>query len=108
MSTAISGIYGSKVQVISDSSQNTVQLFDKNTLLPLRLSTKTLKGGIFFGSTPTISSGVTVYDFYTLVNTRTQESPFFLASIATEALLNNLGHSVNIQMTNYPMPRSEA
>jgi hypothetical protein len=106
MGTAISNLYGSKVQVTTDSSQTTASSFDKNILLPLRLSTKTLKGGIFFDSSTTSASGATLYSYTTLVNTRTQESPFFLASIATEAILNNLGHNVNIQVTNYPLPRS--
>ena len=109
MSTAISSLYGSNVKVIADSANTVAANFDKNTLLPLRISTKTFKGGIYFVSSTTSLTGADVsYQFTTLVNTRTTESPLFLANIATEAIINNLGRNVKIQVTNHPMPRTQS
>jgi len=109
METNIKSMYGSKVNVLPDTVNQSPATFDQITLLPLRLSTKTLKGGIFFYSTPTLQSdGSTIYSFTTLISTRTQESPFFLANIATETLLNAMNHNVSIKVTNKPMPKTQS
>ena len=66
-----------------------------------------MKGGIFFTNTPVTSGANTLYEYYTLVNTRSPTSPFFLQNIASEAILNQvLGHTVTIEMINHPMPRT--
>ena len=47
-----------------------------------------------------------MYDFTTLVQTRSPTSPLFLTTLAAETILNNNGHPVTIQMSNDPLPRT--
>jgi hypothetical protein len=46
-------------------------------------------------------------EFTTLVNTRSPTSFFFLQALATEAMVKNAnGNSIQINVVNYPMPRT--
>jgi ATP-binding cassette, subfamily A (ABC1), member 3 len=101
LSGTISTLYGSKVS-LQDSTYSTVSSFDQNFLYPLKLSESTLKGGVFFLA----NSSTNLYEYYTLVNTRSPGSPFFLSSVASEAILRDMGHNVLIQMANHPLPRT--
>jgi ATP-binding cassette, subfamily A (ABC1), member 3 len=102
LSSTINPLYGSKVSIQSNSAYTTVTGFDQNLLFPLKLSEPTLKGGIFFVANTSSS----LYEYYTLVNTRSPGSPFFLSSIASEAILRDMGYSTVIKMTNHPLPRT--
>ena len=97
MQTFISGKYGAKVSVQADTTNTAVGTFDNLFLFPKKTSIETMKGGIFFTNTPVTSGANTLYEYYTLVNTRSPTSPFFLQNIASEAILNQvLGHTVTI------------
>ena len=107
MQTSISTKYGSSVSVDADTTNTVVGNFDFNFLFPKKKAITTMKGGIFFSSATNSSGGNTLYDYYTLVNTRSPTSPFFLENIATETILNQvLSKAVTIKMTNHPMPRT--
>jgi ATP-binding cassette, subfamily A (ABC1), member 3 len=107
MQAALSTKYGSNIQVSVDSTDTTAGTFDYNFLFPKKLAQSFFKGGIFFVSTTPSSGGNTFYQYTTLVNTRSPTSPFVLENLATETILNQvLTKAVTIQMTNYPMPRT--
>jgi ATP-binding cassette subfamily A (ABC1) protein 3 len=104
MQASISSKYGSKVSVLSDTTNTVATDFDKNFLFPIKKSQATLKGGIFFVQT---AAGSTPYPYNTLVQTRSPTSPIFLSSLASETFMNQvLGRSVTISTYNHPMPRT--
>lgn len=53
------------------------------------------------------SSADTIFPFTTLVNTRSPTSPIFLASLASENIINEVfGKNITIQTSNHPLPRT--
>ncbi len=82
--TLISSTHGSNVNVSRDSTNSNAADFDQNYLFPLKRQQKTLKGGIFFKKP---AGGDTLFEFTTLVNTRSPTSFFFLQNLATEAMI---------------------
>jgi hypothetical protein len=100
----LSGNYGSDISVSSDTTNNLPAIFDQSYLLPLKKQQATLKGGIFFKK-PAVAD--TTLEFTTLVNTRSPTSFFFLQTLATEAMIEEVsGNPVKINVVNYPLPRT--
>jgi hypothetical protein len=83
LQSALNTKYGSNVNVQVDSTNTAVGNFDQNFLHPKKLASATLKGGIFFLNGPTASGGNNLYEYYTLVNTRSPTSPLFLGALAS-------------------------
>jgi cytoskeletal protein RodZ len=107
LQSALNTKYGSNVDVQVDSTNTAVGNFDQNFLLPKKLASSKLKGGLFFLNGPTASGGDNLYEFYTLVNTRSPTSPLLLTTLASETILNQVfSKSVTIELTNDPMPRT--
>ena len=105
--TTISTRYGNAVTVEADTTNTAVGNFDLLFLFPKKLSIATMKGGVFFSSSTVTNGSNTLYEYYTIVNTRSPTSPFFLENIATETILNQvLSQAVTIEMSNHPMPRT--
>jgi hypothetical protein len=104
MQSLLTSKYGSYVSVKSDTSHTTASTFDQSYLYPIKLSQTTLKAGIFFYTNSTTSGSNTIYQFNTLVQTRSPTSPLFSSSLAAETILNQLGYPVTVQMNNYPLP----
>jgi ATP-binding cassette, subfamily A (ABC1), member 3 len=74
-------IYGSKISLQSDAIDTTAANFDQLYLSPIKKSQSTLKGGLFFK--PSVTSGAnTIYEYYSLVSTRSPTSFFFLPTLA--------------------------
>lgn len=104
MKVEMEGNYPTKLSALSDTTHTVITDFDQLFLYPKKLSTKTLKGGIFFKQAVNTD---TVYEFSTLVNTRSPTSYFFLPALAAETILNKVeGKSVSITVINHPMPRT--
>ena len=61
MQTSISTKYGASVDVQADTTNTVVGTFDQQFLYPKKLSTETMKGGIFFSSSTVASGGNTLY-----------------------------------------------
>lgn len=90
MQSSIATKYGASVTVDADTANTAVGNFDLLFLFPKKTAIPTLKGGVFFTNTTIPSGGNTLYEYYTLVNTKSPTSPFFLENIATETILNQV------------------
>ena len=106
LQTSLISKYGSNVNVYIDSTDTTASNFDYNFLFPIKKSQDSLKGGIFFVSSTSTNGGNTIYEFNTLVQTRSPTSPLFLSSLAAETIMNKNGYPVTIEMSNHPLPRT--
>ena len=84
------------ISVKTDTTDTTAYDFDYNFLFPIKKSQNTLKGGIFFISGTSTNGGNNLYEFNTLVQTRSPTSPLLLSSLATETILNNNAYPVTL------------
>jgi hypothetical protein len=81
MESGLNTKYGSKVNVVKDTTSTTAVTFDQSFLLPKKTSVKFLMGGIFFNGQTTLS-GDTIYEFTTVANTKIPTSYFYLQTLA--------------------------
>lgn len=96
LSTNLNTKYGSLISVKADTTDTTESNFDYNFLFPIKKSQASLKGGIFFTSATVANGANTMYEFRTLVQTRSPTSPLFLSSLAAETIMNKNGYPVTI------------
>lgn len=79
--TQLATQYGAKISLSSDTTNTVVADFDKLFLSPIKKAQPKLKGGIFF-LPPASSGGNTIYEYYSLVVTKSPTSPLFLPPLA--------------------------
>lgn len=81
MTTELTTLYGAKVSLSSDTTNTVVADFDRLFLSPIKKAQPKLKGGLFFLPSAA-SGGNTIYEYYSLVVTKSPTSAFFLPSLA--------------------------
>lgn len=100
--TQVQSQFSGSVNVLQNSTPTTVEVFDTETLFPIKNKGQ-LKAGVYLSTSPAPK----MYYYYVLMNTRSPSIPLLIPNMVSQALINTIVSTpIKISVVNSPLPRT--